>query len=132
MHELRELTKQDIKKLNGGHHLTVGSIKEFINRHNLPDDAPVVIQRVQDYYYENCHWGVYLKEGEQAHSLKSFNEDLKNGEYSDIKKYPHLIGETFEPHSEKDIKDAMCQYTPAWSCVRYNDDTDILFIDLHY
>jgi hypothetical protein len=24
------------------------------------------------------------------------------------------------------------QYHPAWGCVRYGDDTDLLFIDLHY
>lgn len=128
MNELRELTKEDLKK---GHHLTVGRLTEFLNKYKLPDNAPVVIQRVEDIYYEKNNWGVYLKEGEATHSCKRWNEDIKC-EFLDTKKYPKLVGKELKPFTEQQIKDSREQYTPAWCCVRYNDDTDILFIDLHY
>lgn len=131
MHELRELTKEDLKKLNMGHGLTVGRLKQFLNKYQLPDDAPVLIQRIEDMYYEKHDWGVYLKEGEHTHYCKSWNEDIKC-EFLDAKKYPKLVGEELKPFTDKQIKDSMEQYHPAFSCVQYNDDKDILFIDLHY
>jgi hypothetical protein len=86
------------------HNLTVGRLKHFLNHYNLPDHAKVVVQRVEDVYFEKHHWGVYLKEGEYT----TKDED----------------GNTIEESLE--------QYHPAWCCVKYKDDDDILFIDLHY
>jgi hypothetical protein len=58
------------------HHLTVGGLKESIESYNIPDDAKVVIQRVEDYYYERS-WGVMLKEGESYNNVISFNKKMK-------------------------------------------------------
>ena len=91
--EVKELSKKGLKDYSD--YLTVGRLKEFLNEHNLPDDAKVVVERVEDSYYEKGGWGVYLKE-----------DSLTPG-------FPN-------------------QYTPVWSCVRYKDDKDILFLDLHY
>jgi hypothetical protein len=55
-------------------------------------------------YYEKHGWGVYLKEGE--HTVNDENGNI--------------------------VKESLEQYHPAWCCVRYKDDSDILFIDLHY
>ena len=87
---MKVITKEEIKEYLG---LTVGELKEFINKHNLPDDAKVLIERVEDKYYENHGWGVYLKDG---------------------------------------IWDYKIQYHPALSCVKYVDENENLFIDLHY
>lgn len=35
-------------------------------------------------------------------------------------------------HSDENIPETMSQYTPAWCCVKYSDEPDILFINLHY
>jgi hypothetical protein len=122
-------------ELIGGykHHLTVGDLKEFLEKNNLPDDAKVMIQRVEDVYFEKNNWGVYLKEGYWYHSIKEMNENM----LAEAKR----IEEGLEP--EYDMEDPLSkvidlddelkdQYHPAWSCVRYNDDQDLLFIDLHY
>ena len=58
-------------------YLTVGEIKKFLNEHQLPDDAVVVVQRVEDIYYKEHNWGSYLKKGEfkyncPQHSGKEF------------------------------------------------------------
>ena len=45
-------------------YLTVGRLKKFLeNNPDLPDDALVLTQRVEDVYYEENGWGVVLKEG---------------------------------------------------------------------
>ena len=45
-------------------YLTVGRLKKFLeNNPDLPDDALVLTQRVEDKYYEENGWGVVLKEG---------------------------------------------------------------------
>ena len=42
-------------------YLTVGKLKKFLEEHpELPDDANVLIQRVEDRYYEKNGWVVVL------------------------------------------------------------------------
>lgn len=128
--DLRILTREDILDKHY-HTLTVGKLKKFFEKHNMPDDAVVVVQRVEDRYYQNNNWGVYLKEGEHTWNARKWNEDIK-GEYLDIKKYPKMKPENLKPFTEEQINDSMEQYTPAHAPVFYNDDSNILFIDLHY
>lgn len=101
--KIKEITKEELK--NGYQcYLTVGDLKEFLYKHNLPYDAKVVIQRVEDVYYEKHNWGVYLKEGEY----------------------------TFKDEQGNIVKESLNQYHPAWCCVKYRDEDDVLFINLHY
>ena len=100
---IKEITKEELKN-RYQHFMTVGDLKEFLNKHNLPDDAKVVVQRVEDVYYEKHNWGVYLKEGEH----------------------------TFKDEQGKIVKESLEQYHPAWCCVKYRDEDDVLFINLHY
>ena len=99
---MREITKSDIK--NYQDYLNVGELKDFIKKHNIPDNSRVLVQRIEDVYYEKHNWGVHLKEGENA--FKDDKGDL--------------------------VKESLEQYHPAWSCVKYKDEDNILFIDLHY
>lgn len=92
MQNIRKIKKEDLSDYK--HYLTVGDLRAFLEFNDLPDSAHVMIQRVEDMYYEQHGWAVYEK------------KDLYPGDYS--------------------------QYHPAWCCARYKDDTDLLFIDLHY
>lgn len=91
--------------------LTVGEIKRFLAKYDMPDDAPVLIQRVEDKYYE----------GVDISGMSSVSGMLPKDSRSDRwKVYPktQFTGPT--------------QYHPAWGCVYYKEDKEILFIDLHY
>lgn len=114
-------------------YLTVGRLRKFLEQNpELPDDSLVLIQRVEDMYYEKGGWGVVLKEGHYYNMVKTNNvrmqEEIqrrKNGEHpkyemEDPSKY---ITELTDEWKE--------QYHPAWTCLRYRDDNN-LYIDLHY
>ncbi len=95
IHKTRDLTKKLTREeLNNSHEhsLTVGDLKRFLEEHDLPDDAKVLVERIEDVYYEKNSWSVL----------------------------------------EKDTDKGKSHYTPAWCAVRYKDDKDLLFIDLHY
>lgn len=100
---MKKITKEDLES-GYSFYLTVGRLEEFIKKSNLPKDSKVLIQRIEDEYYENQGWGVYLKK--------------------DINSYPDDNGITEE--------DSMSQYHPAFCCVKYKDEDKILFINLHY
>lgn len=113
---MREITKEELQN-SFEHHLTVGALKQFLEKHNPPDTAKVVVQRVEDFYFDKNNWGTYLKKGFNYYSLERLKE-------SNIPKLGKI--------TEKDLKDSMEQYIPAWCCVHYKDEEDVLFIDLHY
>lgn len=65
INELRQ-ANQNVDELSekeslGGyqHHLTVGKLKEHIYEHNYNDDAPVFIQKVEDWYFTKGGWKVF-------------------------------------------------------------------------
>lgn len=128
--KLRLYTKEEL--VNYPMHLRVGDLKKFLDKHSLDDNAIVMVQRVEDIYYEKNNWGVYLKKGESYNYCLKHNRDVESGKYLDKEKYPNIKPENLKIMSEKDMQDAMDQYHPAWSCIRYNDDKEMLFIDLHY
>jgi hypothetical protein len=100
---MKEITKEQLVS-EYDYYLTVGKLKDFLSRHDFPDDAKVLVQRVEDIYYENHGWGVYLKESE----------------------FP-----LYDEFGKPDPK-SMNQYHPAWACVKYSEEDNDLFIDMHY
>lgn len=97
------------------HCLTVGELKKFLAEHDMSDDAPVLIQRVEDKYYE----------GLDISGMRGPNGIIPTGsKASGWKVYPKVQGFVNDTYQT--------QYTPAWCCVYYKEDKEILFIDLHY
>lgn len=114
-------------------YLTVGRLKKFLEQHpELPDDALVLTQRVEDRYYEKNGWGVVLKEGYHYHMSKENNirmeEEIRRRKNGEHPKYDMEDPSKFIEELTDDLKE---QYHPAWSCLKYKDD-DNLYLDLHY
>lgn len=42
--------------------LTIGDLKKFIEKHDLPDDAIILVERVHDIYFEKHNWETVKKE----------------------------------------------------------------------
>jgi len=147
---MNKIDKADLKKWTG---LRVRDLKEFVEKYNVPDDALIMIERVEDRYYEGCDisgmnsvdgilpegskslgWGVYLKEGQSYYDALSHNKRIKEGFYFNKEEFPNIKegSEMLEEYTEEQLEEYKNQYHPAWSCVKYNDEDDLLFIDLHY
>jgi hypothetical protein len=126
------LTKDQMDKHEGIPYLTVGEIKKFIKDHDLPDNSKVLIERVEDFYYDENNWSVYPKNGYLYYSHDSTNKRMReeierraNGEE------PEYEMENPEDYIYESDDLDKSQYTPAFCCVKFEED-DILFINLHY
>lgn len=109
---MNKITKEELfKDFLPSERLTVKKLKEFINEQQLSDDAMIVIQRVEDVYYEKHGWQVYTKEPD----------------------YINNYGYAIPPLTSRNLNEPFLEeYRPARNCVKYNDEgDDILFIHLH-
>jgi len=137
MKDKKHHTKEEILEYPTKYmYCTVGDLKKHIEKHNIPDDAPVVVQRVEDVYYDKHGWKTYLKKGEHYWNTVHFNENMaeeilrrERGEE------PHYSMEDPSKFINSDpdfLEQMMEQYSPVWCAVYYKDDENILFLDLHY
>lgn len=128
------LTEEDLNSYK--YNLTVGRLKKYIEKQGIPDDAKVVIERVEDVYYEIHGWGVMLKEGEQYHNAIEMNERMRDEiarrERGEEPEYPGIDDPNkYICEDENFLNELKNQYHPAW-CVAGYKDKNFLFIDLHY
>jgi hypothetical protein len=131
MKKVKELTKEEVLEYRD--YLTVGGLKKFIEEHNVPDDAIVLSQRVEDIYFEKHGWGVYCKEGESCWECREWNRNIEDGSYLDARPKLKAMKEELKPFTEEQIRESREQYHPVWSLAWYkDDDKDFLFLDLHY
>jgi hypothetical protein len=154
---MNKINKKDLYRYTGNGFLTVGRLKEFLEKHNLPDDAPVIVERVEDRYYEgndisgmpgctdtedgiyppgskSSGWGVYLKKGDPYHNVETINirmkDEIRRRKSGEPGEFPGI--EDPEKHIQELSDDLKTQYHPVWCPVFYKDDPDVLFLDLHY
>lgn len=108
------MTKQRLEQYK--HHLRVSDLQDFIKEHNIPGDAHVLVQRIEDEYYTGV-------------DISGMHGEREDGTYGILPEGSKAVG--WEVY-EKSNDGYPAQYTPAWCCVHYKEDPDILFIDLHY
>ncbi len=63
---------EDIEKYRDHHYLTVGKLKEWIEKFDVPNDALVCVQRVEDVYYEKHGWKTIKR---QDHIYKDYLQE---------------------------------------------------------
>lgn len=131
----RILTEKEIKE-EYGYYLTVGQLKKDIETYGISDDAHVMVQRVEDVYYNTHGWGVLLKKGEHYHNVLRMNENMREEiarrERGEEPEYPRIENPSnYICEDEKLLDEISEQYHPAWCVVGYKDK-DFLFLDLHY
>jgi hypothetical protein len=122
---MRELTREELLSYRKSGFLTVGQLKKAIEELQLSDDAIVVVERVEDKYYEGgcdisgfpgCQdtpdgiyppgsrsgeWGVYLKGGMSYYDCKRHNERIDSGYYNDAEQFPKLNTPEFREKNPK-------------------------------
>jgi hypothetical protein len=113
--------------------LKVGDLRKFLEENtDLTDDAPVLVQRVEDIYFERNNWPVYMKEGFLYRSFEQMNDRMMEEiERRSRGEDPHYEMEHPEKYIHSLGDEEREQYVPTWKCVKYPDE-NALFIDLHY
>ena len=122
-------TQEEIRK-EYKHYCTVGQLKEILKKNNIPDDAKIFIERVEDVYFEKYKWGTVKKKGVSYCSEKRLIDKAKpGGAFHDKEQYPRMDEETIQNilDSEKDLDECMDEYVPAWWPVVYDGDDNIYF-----
>lgn len=101
------LTRDDVLNKYSDY-LTIGQLKEHIKEYNLPDHAKVVIQRVEDIYFEKHGWGVLKKESDLTYKCKEWNKELEKGKEYMSENYPNI--KEGDPHLIPHIEEEMDEY----------------------
>lgn len=121
-----QLKKEKIFK----HAFTVGQLLDWIEKNNIPKDAPIVYQRIHDIYFEQYNWSTLRKKGDSFHKMRSHNIDVDSGKYLDEENYPLIKPEHLRKFSEDEMIAVMDEYVPVSSPVFY--DNECLYLDAHY
>lgn len=76
-----KITKEELETGYKGF-LTVGELRKFLVNHNIQDSSKILIQRVEDMYYEDYSWKVYEKKSNgpcnqytPAHGCVKYHDD---------------------------------------------------------
>lgn len=112
---------------------TVKELLGFIKEYKISPDSKVLVQRVEDVYFENHGWGTVKKEGQQSSIIKELVNRAKSGVYADKEQFPKMTGERIAEilDYENKIDETRDEYIPVWCPVKYKDDNN-LYLDLHY
>lgn len=128
----REITLEQLKEkecYKTG--LTVGRLKEILYKYNGPLDGKVLIERVEDRYYEQNNWGVVYVEGEHYNNAVDFNKKL-TGEFLNKEEYPDFKPDNYKVATKEELKVYLEQFHPAWCASKFPNDDSNLYIYLHY
>lgn len=154
-HTAKAMNKVSLEEVNKGEHiLRVKDLRRAID--GLSDDTPVLIERVEDVYFDGRdisgfhgiledgttgplpegtrskdQWPVVLRDSDITRSMLEHNEKVRSGYFADRENFPtphpcHV--QIFEEHEFDEFRD---QFSPAQCCV-VDDAMKALYIRLHY
>jgi len=151
-----ELTLDQLKN-RWKDYLTVGQLRKALEKY--PEDAKVLVQRVEDRYYEGVDisgmtgtlsdgsvgvlpegtkaegWPVVLKKASAYYHALDWNKEMHEEVLRKIAgEQPEFSFDNPEDrlYTEEEIESMKDQYSPVWSIVQYKDDPNNLYLDLHY
>lgn len=133
------INREELQSYVKNHHLSVGALRKFLEKNpDLTDDTPVVIQRVEDMYYDGFEfngsqtngWGVWAHAGDSYYSAKSMNErmleEIETRARGEEWQYPKIEDPT-EFITDLNDKELLDKYSPAW-CIFTDKEKDITYI----
>ncbi len=113
-------------------YLTVGHLLDFIEKHNLPRDAKVFYQRIEDSYFtEKGGWKTVKKQGYFYHQAVKTNKRVDEGYYDDKEEFPLLVDPQRLKVDDDFLETLKEEYILSFAPAKYKDD-DNLYIDAFY
>lgn len=129
---MNKITKQELLNSKSDK-LTMKDLRKFVeNNTDIIDSTPILIERIEDKYFEDKGWKVLLVEGWNYSMIKEFNEKMKldielrklgRGEYDEKLNPEECISELTD-----DLKE---QFFPAW-CISKDNDNSVVYIFNQY
>ena len=117
---------------NYHHYLTVGRLIEYFYKNNIPQDAKIFVQRVEDHYYgENGSWSTVKKENEDTDFMHETNKLIDSGEYFNEDNYPDRNPDDVKKYTDEQIANSRDEYSPVFCCMQDKKDLN-LYLNLHY
>lgn len=112
------------------HVTTVGDLLDYIQRHNISRETPVVMERIKDIYFEKHGWTTVLKEGYHYNQAKQWNSDIDSGKYLDKEEYPLMTDDMLKKIDEATLNQMKDEFIYVDQCCMY--DTDHFCLKGHY
>lgn len=131
---MNKIEKTDLEKYRKSY-LTVGRLRKLLDNSDLGDDALVMIERVEDVYFEEHNWKVYPKDSHLCEWIRELNQkmrdDIERRERGEVSRFPELENPLEYIVGSEEMELYKSQYHPAFSAFMYADEKE-LFINLHY
>lgn len=109
---------------------TVGKLLDFIEKNNIPRDGKILVQRVEDFYFEKNNWKTIDMPGHQYYMAEQMKNKALSGVFDDRKKYPKMTDKTRDALANQDLEPLKDKYIVSFCAVKHDDDN--LYIDCHY
>lgn len=124
-----------VKIFQNSHGLKMSDLRDFVNKNpQIPGDTMVVVERVEDRYFENQGWYVYNHPGWFYNTYLSFNNSMdeenerrKKGEKPEFGEIEYPLENKF---TEDDLEGSKEQFFRAWNISNLNNK--IVLIHNHY
>lgn len=131
---MTKIDKEDLESYRTSY-LTVGELRRILSDPEIKDDALVMIERVDDVYYEKCNWGVYFKDSYLWNAIlkknKELQDEIERRKRGESPKFSSIEDPVKYIVDESEINNYQDQYHPAFSAFMFKDEKE-LFIKLHY
>jgi len=113
---------------------TVGEFLKFVEENNIPMDAPILYQRIEDVYFENHGWRGKMMKSEAYHKAARHNADVDSGKYRNQEEYPNMTPEAYEKFaikvSDAEMENLKDEYVEVFTTVLY--DKEHVYFTAHY
>lgn len=127
---VRILTKEEILSHHG---TSFKMLKEFVEKHHINENALILVERIEDFYYHYNSWGVLPVKDEAYYNCLKWNEDIDEGKYLNKEKYPNIDPKSLKKFTEEELERAKSQYHPVWCPIFAEEgDKDLIFLCMHY
>ena len=115
-----DLTEEEIFE-KYEHYLTFKMLQKFVeeNKDNIHPDAKIIVERVEDKYFERNGWKTLKLEGDFYRGLERTNESIRKG-----------LCEAKEEIPQEYMDDTKEEFHPAWYIAKHSDK--IVLIYMHY
>jgi hypothetical protein len=131
LQEIKDVNNAYIERFKNGHCLKLKDLRKLIeNTYTMDENTPVVVERIEDFYFEKNGWDTYKGLSVFYYQGRQLREDLKKENWQED--YPKLTQEQRDSIVNETEADFYTdQFYAAWWATADKKD-NIIKIHSHY